>query len=481
MKDGNDLPPADIYDEDRSQKATGRAAVENDLPSNPDAERTILGAVLLDNRVFEEVSEKLEPADFSLTSHQQIFRRMADMMNRDIAIDMITLANELNRQKQLEEVGGVAYLASLTEGLPFNPAIENYILIVRDKSLLRKLMAVSTSAIARAEEQVDPAIEIVEELEQWVVEIAERGLVRPLETFGTYVEHRYPQIDSIFETSARQQGLSTGFKELDEITCGLQRKDLIIVAARPSMGKTALGLGIAMHAAILLGRTVAFFSLEMSKEAMLQRAMAIEGGIALQDIREGRWTHINRRYAVEALDRIVGAPLYLDDEAGMTVRRMKSKALRLKNQTRQLDLVVIDQLNHIEFPEWVRRMNRTDQVGAVTRALKAMAKALDTPVMVLHQLSRENMKREDKEPQLSDLRDSGNVEQDADVVIFPHRPGYYSKDQDEKAKRGAVLIVAKQRQGPMGRANCEFIPDQARYRDVHESTLFNTWPGGGEQ
>jgi replicative DNA helicase len=446
--------------------------VADSLPMNADAERTILGAVLLDNRSYDAIAEKLDPVDFALDSHNRIFECMGEMINGEKAVDIVTLCNELHKRKVIESVGGWAYVASLTEGLPMNPVVDQYVEIVRDKSLLRRLMLISNNAMARAADESEPAGDIVADVEQQIVQIAERGLAQPLETFGVYIGRKYPTIDGIFKTSAREQGLPTGFKELDELTCGLQRKDLIIVAARPSMGKTALGLDFTLHASCLLGKVSALFSLEMTKEAMLQRAMAIQGSIALQDIREGRWTENNRRYAMDALGALTDAPLYIDDEPGMTVQRIKAKALRLKNQLGRLDLCVIDQLNHIAIPDDTRRQNRTDQVGVITRALKVVAKILDCPMVVLHQLNRENEKREDKEPKLSDLRDSGNIEQDADVVFFPHRPGYYSKDPEERADRKAVIIIAKQRQGPTGRAHCEFIPDQAHYRDLPDSTQF---------
>ena len=447
------------------------------MPANESAERTLLGSVLLDNRCFDEIQEKLEAGDFFLDSHRRIFRRIAALINSDKAVDIVTLANELERAKELETIGGRSYLASLTEGLPFNLAVGSYAQIVRDKALLRQLMAISTSAIERASDQSEEASAIVADVEQEILSIAEKGIVQPLETFGTYVEKKYTSFDAIFETSARQQGLPTGFRELDDLTCGLQRKDLVVVAARPGMGKTSFGLSIALHASVLLGKVSAFFSIEMGKDAILQRALAIQGSLSLQDIREGRWTPTSRRYAMEALDQIMEAPFYIDDEPGLSLQRMKAKALRLKNQLGRLDLVVVDQLNHIPPPEDTRRLNRTDQVGAVTRGLKVIAKVLDAPVAVLHQLSRENLKREDKEPTLGDLRDSGNVEQDADVVIFPHRPGYYGKTIEERASRAAVLIVAKQRNGPVGRANCEFLADQTQYRDKQDDTQFKMFTG----
>ena len=440
------------------------------MPANVDAERTILGAVLLDNQAFTESAEKLEAEDFSLDSHRRIFLRMAQLMSSQHTVDIVTLSHELGKHKEVESVGGVAYLASLTEGLPRRPVISEYIRIVKDKALLRRLMAISSTAIQRASDQSESAQDILSTVGEQIQQAAEAGISSPLQTFGSFVEQSYTSVDAVFRHSARSLGLPSGIKELDELTCGFQRKNLIIVAARPGLGKTSLGLCLAKHAAIDLDQTVAFFSLEMPKESLLHRLVAICGSLGLQDIREGRWTPTSTRYAMEAMNQIVGAPLYIDDQKGLTVQKMLAKASRLKSQTGHLDLVVIDQLNHIVPPAGSDRYgNRRVEYGMISRALGAMDDVLDVPVIVLHQLNRENEKRDSKEPRLSDLRESGSIEEDADMVIFPNRQSYYSGSKgDTKEDRAAELIVAKQRMGPTGRAKCEFLADRCLFRNLEE-------------
>jgi replicative DNA helicase len=437
------------------------------LPADITAERVILGSILLDNSAFAEASEKLDSDDFSLDSHRRIFLRMSELMGKQRAVDIVTLAHELGRHKEVESVGGVAYLASLTEGLPRRPVIGEYIRIIKDKSLLRKLMGISSRAIARAADQGETALEVLgSELEQ-LQQIAEQGISSPLQSFGAFVEKQYPSIDAVFKHSARSQGLPSGLKELDLLTCGFQRKELIVVAARPAMGKTAAGLKFCAHASIDLDQTSALFSMEMRKEAILHRLVSMRSTVTLNDIREGRWTDTNKRYALDAMGEIVDAPLYIDDQPGQSVQKIKAKAARLKSQTGHLDLIVIDQLNYIALPVDSKKYgNRSQDLGFITRGLKGIAVELDVPVVVLHQLSRANEKRDDREPRLSDLRDSGEIEQDSDVVIFPHRPSYYDTKADDKEKLKAVMILSKQRQGPTGRAECEYVAENTLFRNV---------------
>ena len=442
---------------------------ENGLPANIDAERTVLGAVLLDNAAHTEAAEVLKSEDFSLDSHRRIFLRMSELMDQHRAVDIVTLANELTRRKEIEAVGGVAYLASLTEGLPRRPVISDYVAIVREKSQLRRLMGICSSAIARAADQSDTALDVLTDAETQIQQISEQGIVSPLQNFGDFVGGAYSSPDDVFRHSARSLGLPSGLKELDELTCGFQRKDLIIVAARPSLGKTAVAVSFAKKAAIELDQTVAIFSLEMSKTAILHRLVSACSTVTLTEIREGRWTDVTRRYATDAMGQIVDAPLYIDDQKGQTVQKMQAKAQRLKIITGHLDLVIIDQLNHVLPPKGSEKYaQRRVDIGFVTRALKGMADTLDVPVMVLHQLSRENEKRDDKRPRLSDLRESGDVEQDADLVLFPHRDSYYGKSQNDTEKLAAEMIIAKQRQGPLGTAHCEFIGERGVWRDKEE-------------
>lgn len=442
--------------------------IDTALPANVDAERTILGAILLDNRAYYEVSEKIEADDFSLDSHQRIYAVMAGMMRDDRAIDIVTLASALSVGKHLEKIGGVAYLASLTEGLPLRPVISEYLAIVRDKALLRRLMAASSAAIARAADQSEPASEVISALESSISSLARDSFVRPLEKLGDYFQAHHPIVDDMFRHSDREAGVPSGLSELDDLTCGFQRDDLVVIAARPGMGKTALAVSILCHASILLRRTCALFSLEMSREQILHRFLACHGSIGLRTIREGSWDSTSRHYAMEAMSDILDAPLYVDDEASMGVQRMRAKASRLKQQAGALDLVIIDQLNHIQVPPEARKYGRVDELGALTRGLKAMAKALEVPVIVLHQLSRANEKRDSKEPVLSDLRSSGEIEQDADVVLFPHRDSYYERKQDAEDDHAAVVIVAKQRNGPTGRARCQWIGPFSKYCNLPE-------------
>ncbi len=443
--------------------------LESGMPSSIDAEITLLGAVLLDNQAFAEISEKIVSDDFSLDSHRRIFLRMSELIAARRAVDIVTLAEELNRHKEVEAVGGVAYLASLTEGLPRRPVVEEYVWIVKQKSQLRRLMAISNSAIARAADQFENAADVIASIGEQIQQIAEHGISSPLQTFGDFVGSTYPSIDAVFQHSARSLGLPSGLKELDALTCGFQRKDLIVVAARPSLGKTAVALSFAKRAAIELDRTVAIFSLEMSKASLLHRMVSACSTVSLSDIREGRWTDVNRRYALDAMNAIVGAPLYIDDQKGLTVQKMKAKASRLKSQSGHLDLVIIDQLNHVKAPAGSERYaQKRIEIGIIMRELKSMADDLDVPVMVLHQLSRENEKRDDKRPRLSDLRESGDVEQDADVVVFPHRDSYYGKSNDAAENRKAEFIVAKQRSGPTGVAQCEFIAERGVWQDAEE-------------
>ncbi len=442
---------------------------DNQLPASIDSERTIIGAILLDNAAYIESSEKLEVDDFALDSHRHIFQRMTELMEAHRPVDIVTLADTLTKHEEIESIGGVAYLASLTEGLPRRPVISDYIRIVKDKALLRKVMVISSAAIARAADQGESAQDILETVGEQIQQAQEQGITSPLQTFGAFIERSYPSVDAVFRHSARSLGLPSGLRQLDALTCGFQRKDLIILAARPSLGKTAVAVSIAKHDAIELDRTVAFFSLEMTKEAILYRMVSACSTVTLSEIREGRWSEVNRRYALEAMEQIVAAPLYIDDQKGQTIQKMQAKAARLKSQTGHLDLVIIDQLNHIKPPAGSERYsNRRIEIGLMTRALKGMADALDAPVMVLHQLNRETEKHDEKRPRLSDLKESGDIEQDADVVILPHRESYYTKTDDEKANRKAEMIVAKQRQGPTGIAYCEFLADRGVWQDEED-------------
>ena len=453
--------------------------LDSGLPANVDAEKTILGAILLDNAAHSEAAEKLESDDFSLDSHRRIFLRMSELMDAQHAVDIVTLANELTRYKEVDAVGGVAYLASLTEGLPRRPVIEEYIRIVKDKSLLRKLMAICSMAIARAANQGESALDVLGAAESQLMEVTEKGLTHGFQSLHQIVEHSFGSIDNLYKQSREVTGLATSFTEFDRMTSGLQKGELIIIAARPSMGKTALAINIAQNAAIKSGAKVAVFSLEMSKESLLRRMLATQAWVDQRKLQTGFLGREDHDKLEKALGLLVESQLFIDDTAGISLAEMRAKARRLKQNAGGLDLIVVDylQLMSATVPSSGRKNyeNRTQEVSAISRGLKALAKELDVPVMALSQLSRASERRgEDKRPLLSDLRESGSIEQDADVVAFIHREAYYKRDEEmsETDKARSEIIVAKQRNGPTGTVYLSFLSRFTRFENpdsVHEA------------
>ena len=440
------------------------------LPSNVDAEKTILGAVLLDNAAHAEASEKLESDDFSLDSHRRIFLRMSELMDAQRAVDIVTLANELARYKEIESVGGVAYLASLTEGLPRRPVIEEYIRIVKDKSLLRKLMGICSMAIARAADQGETALEVLGAAESQLMEVTEKGITHGFQSLDQIVQHSFGTIDNLYKQSREVTGLATDFTELDRMTSGLQKGELIIIAARPSMGKTALAINIAQNAAVNHNATVAVFSLEMSKESLLRRMLASQAWVDQRKLQTGFLGREDHDKLQNALGQLVESRMFIDDTAGISLAEMRAKARRLRQNAGGLDLIVVDylQLMSATLPSSGRKNyeNRTQEVSAISRGLKALSKELNVPVLALSQLSRASERRgEDRRPLLSDLRESGSIEQDADVVAFIHRESYYNRDEEQSdADRAkSEIILAKQRNGPTGTVQLNFISRFTRF------------------
>ena len=445
--------------------------LDTGLPANVDAEKVILGAILLDNAAHAEAAEAIKPDDFSLDSHRRIFLRMGELIDTGRAVDIVTLSHELSRYKEVEAVGGVAYLASLTEGLPRRPVIEDYVRIVKDKSLLRRLMGICSAAIAKAADQSQEAISVLDETESQLLEVSESGLTQGLQPIDVIVRDSFGSIDNLYKQARDVTGLATGFTDFDRMTSGLQKGELIIIAARPSMGKTALAINIAENAAVRYQATVAVFSLEMSKESLLRRMLASQAGVDQRKLQTGFLGREDHDRLQSALGLLVDSHIFIDDSAGSSLAEMRAKARRLKQNAGGLDLIVIDylQLMSATLPGVKKGYeNRVQEVSAISRGLKAMAKELQVPVVALSQLSRSNEKRDDKRPMLSDLRESGSIEQDADVVVFIHREAYYNRDEDlspeEKAK--SEIIIAKQRNGPTGTVQMHFDSRFTRFDGV---------------
>jgi replicative DNA helicase len=457
-------------------------SLDRGLPASVEAERSILGAILLDNHSYNEAAEKLSAEDFSLDSHRRIYSRMAELIDAHRAVDIVTLAEELARRKEVEAVGGVAYLASLTEGLPRRPSIEEYVRIVKDKSLARQLIIICNTAITRAADQSDEALVVLDSAESGLLEVSERGITRGFAGIPEIIRDSFGTIDNLYAQQKEVTGLATHYTQFDKMTSGLQASDLIIIAARPSMGKTAWAINIAENAAVRDGKVVAVFSLEMSKESLLRRMLASQALVSMQKIQTGFIPKADRSKLMEALERLAEAKIFIDDTPAIALSEMRAKARRLQRQQGVLDLIVIDYLQLMTastFGAGARRYeNRTQEVSAISRGLKALAKELRVPVVALSQLSRASEQRGgDKKPMLSDLRESGSIEQDADVVAFIHRDSYYNKDEngeeDPDSKNKAEIIIAKQRNGPTGSVHLAYRADCTRF----ENMAFGEAPG----
>jgi len=426
------------------------------LPANIEAERSILGAILLDNLAYNQAAEHLKPEDFLLDSHRRIYSRMMDLAESSRAIDHLTLAEELQRHAEFEPIGGYAYISGLLDGVPDRPSIEHYIKIVRDKAMLRGIISISTAAIARASDQSDLAEDVLNDTEAQIFQLSEKRIGRGFMGVQEIVRESFGSIDALLQRGQRITGLATHFDELDAITCGLQRSDLVIIAARPSMGKTAFAMNIAENAAIEDGKTVAVFSLEMSKEALLQRMLCSVAKVDSHRFRTGSLWQDDTRKVQRAMEKLAQAPIFIDDTPGIAVGEMRAKARRLKQSKGALDLIVVDYLQ-LMSGGGKRYENRTQEVSAISRGLKALAKELAVPVVALSQLSRAPESRGgDHRPQLSDLRESGSIEQDADIVMFIFREEVYKQD-DPDLEGKAELIIGKQRNGPIGRVNLAFL------------------------
>ncbi|HXF14522.1 MAG TPA: replicative DNA helicase [Terriglobales bacterium] len=433
------------------------------LPANIEAERSILGAILLDNLAYNQAAEHLKPEDFLLDSHRRIYSRMIDLSEASHSIDLITLCEELSRKSELETIGGAAYVSGLLDGVPDRPSIENYIKIVRDKSLLRSLIHTATAAIARASEQGDAAEEILNDTEAQIFQLSEKRIGRGFMGVQEIIRESFGSVDAFLQRGSRITGLETHYVDLDEKTSGFQKSDLIIIAARPSMGKTSFAMNVAENVAIEDRKTVAVFSLEMSKEALLQRMLCSVARVDAHKFRTGSLWQDDMRKITRAIEQLAEAPIFIDDTPGITISEMRAKARRLLQSKGALDLIVVDYLQ-LMSGGGKRYENRTQEVSAISRGLKALAKELAVPVMALSQLSRapESRGAGDHRPQLADLRESGSIEQDADVVAFIFREEVYKPD-DPELDGIAELIIRKQRNGPTGTVKLAFLKSSTRF------------------
>jgi replicative DNA helicase len=438
------------------------ASPDRTLPHNLEAEKSVLGAVLIHNEAFNYAAELISSKDFYRDAHRRIFDKMEQLSEKGDAIDLVTLKEALARAGDLDEIGGGAYLASLVDGVPRSTNVEHYARIVKEKSALRALILATQSISARAYEAEDDPNQILDEAEQAIFSIAEDRARVGFMSMRDIVQESLPKIEQLFESKKLITRIGTGFADLDRMTRGLQAGDLVIVAARPSMGKTSLLLNIAEHASLKEKRTVGFFSLEMSREQLYNRLLTSVARIDAHRLMTGAVGQRDYQGLSQAIGVLSEAKLFIDDTPGVGVLEMRAKSRRLAAE-HGLDLVVVDYLQLMTGRG--RFENRTLELAAISRGMKGLAKELGCPVVALSQLSRAPESRSDHRPLLSDLRESGALEQDADLVLMLFRADMYPDAKPEDQGK-AELIVAKQRNGPTGTVELAFLKQHTRFEDL---------------
>lgn len=438
-------------------------AAERTLPHNLEAERSVLGAILVHNDAFNLAAQVIDENDFFRDAHRRIFFRMIALNERNAAIDFVTLKEELARAGDLDEVGGPAYIASLADGVPRATNVEYYARIVKEKSTLRNLIYAANKILTNAYEAEQESDLILDEAESSIFSVADDRLKGGFVPMRDLVKESFPKIEQIFEQKRLVTGTPTGFVDLDEMTRGFQPGDLVIIAARPSMGKTSLILNISQHVAVQPTMTVGFFSLEMSKESLFLRLLTSEAQIDSHRLMSGAIGQKDYGRISHALESLSAMRLFIDDTANIGVMEMRAKARRLQAE-HGLNLLVVD---YIQLMSGRGRFeNRTLELAAISRSMKGLAKELNVPIVVLSQLSRAPEARSDHRPQLSDLRESGALEQDADLVILIYRDDVYNKDPNSESSGIAELILAKQRNGPTGTVKLAFLREQTRFANL---------------
>ena len=445
-------------------------AAESSLRKPPqalEAEAAVLGAILLDPDTVTTVMQYLRPGDFYLQTHRRVYEAILTLFDHSSPTDVVTVSGELKRMKELDAVGGQTFLSNLLEGVLTTANCEEHAKLVLEKSVQRQLITTATEIVQASYDESRRADELVEEAEQKIFEIQQAGSRKEFAELKKLLNVEMERVEKAIGEKKMITGVETGFTELDERTSGLQPGELIIIAGRPGMGKTALALNIASRCNTRQPVPVAVFSLEMSAEALTQRMMCAEAGLNMHALRRGMLTPRQRTRLAASLGHLNDARIYIDDSSGLTALDMRARARRLRSK-QPLGMIIVDYLQLMEAHGTKRReANRQQEISDITRALKAMAKELNVPVVVLSQLSRSPERREDKRPVLADLRESGAIEQDADVVLFLYREAAYKRREelDPNSERDAELIIAKQRNGPTDTLKLVFLPDCMRFEN----------------
>ncbi len=433
-------------------------------PQNLEAERACLGSMLLDKEAIEIAIDILQSDDFYSDQHRIVYDALIELYNRSVPVDIVTLTDFLKDSGGLEKAGGVVYVSSLLEDVPTSANIEYYAKIIEQKSLLRKLIRASSVVISMSYDKDKDAYEIVDEAEKLIFDVTERREVRGYYPLNEVIKDSITAIEKLFHRGDNYTGLPSGYKELDDLTSGFQRSEFIVIAARPSVGKTAFALNIAQNIGIDLKKNVAIFSLEMSKEALVQRMLCSEGRIDSQRLRKGLLRTEEWGPLTTAAGRLAESNIFIDETPGITDMQLRAKARRIQSR-HGLDMVIVD---YLQLMSSIRKKEgRTQEISEISRSLKALARELKIPVLALSQLSRAVETRgRDKRPILSDLRESGAIEQDADVVIFLYRDELYNPNTDNKDI--AEIIIQKQRNGPTGKIELRFFKEFTRFENLEK-------------
>jgi len=433
-------------------------------PQNIEAEQSVVGGILIENDAINKVMEILTPDDFYRDAHRKIYHALINLSERDEPADLITLTNELRKIDQLDSVGGASYLTSLIDSVPTAANIEYYAKIVKEKAILRKLIQTSTEIITHSYEDRGDVEGFLDEAERAIFEISEKRVKPSFYPIRDIVKESFKTIERLFQKKEAVTGVPSGFKELDRMTAGFQPSDLIIVAGRPSMGKTAFCLNVAQYAAIENKIPVAVFSLEMSKEQLVIRMLCSEAHVEGTRLRTGFLTESDWPKLTIAAGNLSDAPIFIDDSAALSILELRAKARRL-NAEHGLGMIMIDYLQLMRGRTRVE--SRQQEISEISRSLKALAKELNVPVIAVSQLSRKTEERRDFRPQLSDLRESGAIEQDADVILFLYRDELYNRSEDNPNRGKAEVIIGKQRNGPIGKIELAFLDKFTTFKDLY--------------
>lgn len=427
-------------------------------PQNLDAEQAVLGSMLLEGDAVVQAAELLEEAAFYTEAHRKLFAAILSLYKANVPIDLVTLTEELKRRNALDDVGGAASLATLTSVVPTAANVEHYCRIVKQKAILRHLIRASTHIATACYEDASDPDGLLDRAETMIFDIASKKLKRDAVAMKDIIKSSIEMIDALYQRKGTITGIPTGFAELDQQLAGLQPSDLIIVAGRPAMGKSAFTLGIAEHVALVQKLGVAIFSVEMSKEHLVQRMLCAHARINAHHVRTGMLSTSDWPDLTKAAGKLSEAPIFIDDSPGISLLELRAKARRLKSR-HNIQLVILDYLQLME--ESAHAENRQQEVSVISRGLKALARQLEVPVIAVSQLSRAPERRETFRPRLSDLRESGSIEQDADVVLLLFREDYYNPTEENKGI--AEVIISKQRNGPTGTLRLAFIKEYTRF------------------